>query len=300
MTSSYVLDLKCIYMQIINMDPNDIRICQAEGETLTTIVIPREKLDNAKKLPEIPTRGIYYLLDEDYGLIKRVYVGQTTQGIARLDNHRSKKQFWNKAILFLTSDRDMSQDILNGLEAQAIEYVKEHGSYETENRAIPNPYISPYSKASINRLHASILFMMATLGYHLNRTYEAKSQKIIFHTKRRGIYAEGFYDETTKHFTVLAGSQIDLSKSYPKAPKSEDMRKQCFSYHQPINQVSGHLLPSEELQAPAIQAPAILDRDVEFSSPSAAGGFVLGQSINGWTEWVDEEGRTLSDVYRTN
>ncbi|MEC4176867.1 DUF4357 domain-containing protein [Adlercreutzia sp. R7] len=37
---------------------------------------------------------------------------------------------------------------------------------------------------------------------------------------------------------------------------------------------------------------------LHFDSPSAAAVFVLVGSCNGWTEWVDESGRTLSFVYR--
>ena len=42
-----------------------------------------------------------------------------------------------------------------------------------------------------------------------------------------------------------------------------------------------------------------LAKDVELPAPSAAAVFVLGTSANGWIEWVDENGNTLSDVYRT-
>ncbi|GBQ82836.1 DUF4357 domain-containing protein [Asaia krungthepensis] len=37
-------------------------------------------------------------------------------------------------------------------------------------------------------------------------------------------------------------------------------------------------------------------KDVNFSSPSAAGDMVNGRSTNGWTEWKDEAGNTLSDL----
>ena len=41
-----------------------------------------------------------------------------------------------------------------------------------------------------------------------------------------------------------------------------------------------------------------LEDDLTFASPSAAAVFVLGGSQNGWTEWVDSDGNTLSDIYR--
>ena len=37
---------------------------------------------------------------------------------------------------------------------------------------------------------------------------------------------------------------------------------------------------------------------MSFTSPSSAGMFVLGGSINGWTEWKDRSGKTLDELYR--
>ena len=39
-------------------------------------------------------------------------------------------------------------------------------------------------------------------------------------------------------------------------------------------------------------------KNVSFSSPSSAGMFVLGGSINGWTEWKNKEGKTLDELLR--
>ena len=42
----------------------------------------------------------------------------------------------------------------------------------------------------------------------------------------------------------------------------------------------------------------VFTQDFLFSSPSTAAAVVLGRSANGWVEWKDEHGQTLSDVYR--
>jgi hypothetical protein len=42
----------------------------------------------------------------------------------------------------------------------------------------------------------------------------------------------------------------------------------------------------------------IFTQDFLFSSPSTAAAVVLGRSANGWIEWKDDHGQTLSDVYR--
>ena len=63
--------IKTIIMRFIDGDPDGIRICRVEGESLLTIVIPRDKVFDAKQLPEIPSRGIYYLIDECPGRFGR-------------------------------------------------------------------------------------------------------------------------------------------------------------------------------------------------------------------------------------
>ena len=164
-----MIRVKTLTVQLIDAQPDRIRICRIDGESLVTVVVPREDLAEAKSLPNIPQRGVYYLLDEDHGNVSRVYAGQTTQGIARLDAHKAKKEFWNKAVMFLDDDQNISRDALDVLEAKAIDYVRTHGSYETDNSATPKPYVDPYKEEAVERLHERILFRMAALGYDLDR-----------------------------------------------------------------------------------------------------------------------------------
>lgn len=203
--------------------PDGIRICHVEGESLTTVLVPRELLSEAKRLPNIPERGVCCLLDEDHGVIGRVYAGQTTQGLSRLDAHKSRKEFWNKAVMFLDDESNMDRDVLDALEARAIGYVRTHGSYETDNLETPQPYVDPYKEPTVRSLHERILFRMAALGYGLDRTDDAViAGHAVFRTKRNGIVAKGRYDERTGSFTVLAGSQVDLSRpsSRTSAPRT--------------------------------------------------------------------------------
>lgn len=273
-----MIELTTITVRLIGNDPDGIRICHVEGESLTTVVVPRELLSEAKKLPDIPKRGIYYLLDEDHGVIGRVYTGQTTQGLGRLDAHKSRKEFWNKAVMFLDDESNMDRDVLDALEADAISYVRTHGSYETDNLETPQPYLNPYKEQTVKRLHKSILFRMAVLGYGLDYTdAPVPAGHELFHTKRNGIVANGRYDERTGSFTVLAGSQVDLSRPVLKNVGARETRRELFGEGSGVS---------------------ILRDDVAFGSPSSAAVFVLGGSQNGWTEWINEAGETLDAAYR--
>ena len=273
-----MINLKTMIMQLIDNETSGIRICRIEGESLVTVIVPRDRLGEAKKLPNLPYRGIYYLLDEDHGVLSRVYTGQTMQGLGRLEAHKAKKEFWNKAVMFLDDDNNIDRDVLDSLEAKAIEYVRTHGSYETDNVETPSPRVNPYKEERVERLHRDILFRMEVLGFDLDRIDTAPGiVNAVFHTKKNGVHASGRYNKDTGRFTVLAGSEIELSREIIKNQGAIEARKQLF----------GDLCER-----------VILDDDVEFPSPSAAAVFVLGGSQNGWTEWVNNRGQTLDSVYR--
>lgn len=271
------IELTTMTVQLIDSAPNGVKVRRVEGESLTTVVVPRELLPRAKSLPEIPKRGVYYLLDEDHGVIKRAYAGQTTMGLARLDSHKSQKDFWNIAVMFLDDEVNIDLDVLNALEAKAIDYIRTHGSYDTDNTVTPQPYFSQYKKKPVRRLHERILFIMAALGYDLGGGEDVSTgDTALFHTRRNGIAASGRFNQLSNSFTVLAGSQVDLSHPPIKSNNVSEKRRQLFG---------------------GATGVVTLGHDVSFSSPSAAAVFVLGGSQNGWTEWINGVGQTLDSVY---
>ena len=100
-----------------NGQPDGIRSIRRHLSTMTTYVIPRPLLAEAKKITGINRPGIYYLINEnDENKIAQIYIGQTRNGVARLDDHNRSKDFWNKAIMFLADSKTFSLDMISGLE----------------------------------------------------------------------------------------------------------------------------------------------------------------------------------------
>lgn len=284
-----MINVKTMTMQLINGEPNGIKICRIAGSSLVTIVVPRNQLSEARALPDIPSRGVYYLLDDHKGRLRKVYAGQTTQGLTRLDAHDSCKDWWNRAVMFLVPDSEFSMDVINGLEALAISYIRQHGAYAVENECSPRPYVSPYNEGFIADLHEEILFRMIVLGFDLDAVGDDGKEEAseIFHTTKRGIKGIGFYNASEGTFDVLEDSVIDMHALPGTQKKPND-----------------HIIQlREELRVNGLIEEAEdgihrLCTKVSFDSPSAAAVFVLGGSQNGWTEWIDSIGRTLSSVYR--
>jgi len=263
-----------------NGQPDGIRSIRRHLSTMTTYVVPRPLLSEAKKLSGINRPGIYYLISEnDDNKIAQIYIGQTRNGVVRLDDHNRSKDFWNKAIMFLADNKTFSLDMISGLEAFAINKAHESKRYKVENTVNPKYEIDEYDLPLIEEVYEEIQFIMATQGYKMDNSKTTLNEADTLHTTRNGILAFGVYDG--EHFEVLEGSEIDMNRKCHSA-KIEKQRQTALS--------NGDIV--------SVEGKYKLTVSVSFTSPSSAGQFVLGGSINGWVEWKDKDGKTINEVYR--
>lgn len=265
-----------------NGQPDGIRSIRRHLSTMTTYINPRTLFAEAKKITGINRPGIYYLINEnDENKIAQIYIGQTRNGVARLDDHNRSKDFWNKAIMFLADSKTFSLDMISGLEEYAIMKAHESNRYEVENSVKPKYEIDEYDLPSIEEVYEEIQFIMATQGYKMDNARASLNESAIFHTTRNGIKAYGVYNGDK--FQVLEDSEINLDKP-ANLGKYNRQRKDLVK--------KGDIVKRDDKY--------ILKVTLEFNTPSGAGEFILGGSINGWTEWKNNEGKTLDDVYRKN
>ena len=263
-----------------NGQPDGIRSIRRHLSTMTTYVVPRTLLFEAKKLSGVNRPGIYYLISEnDDNKIAQIYVGQTRNGVARLDDHNRSKDFWNKAIMFLADNKTFSLDMISGLEAYAISKAHESNRYKVENTVNPKYEIDEYDLPLIEEVYEEIKFIMATQGYKMENAIETLNEANTLHTTRNGITAFGVYDG--ERFEVLEGSQIDMSRK-GRSPIVDQQRESAIK--------NGDIVLKN--------GKYYLTISMSFTSPSSASCFVLGGSTNGWAEWKDKDGKSLDEIYR--
>ena len=263
-----------------NGQPDGIRSIRRHLSTMTIYVIPRPLLSEAKKLSGINRPGIYYLISEnDDNKIAQIYIGQTRNGVVRLDDHNRSKDFWNKAIMFLADNKTFSLDMISGLEAYAIGKAHDSKRYKVENSVNPKYEIDEYDLPLIEEVYEEIQFIMATQGYKMDNSKVTLNEANTLHTTRNGILALGVYDG--EHFEVLEGSEIDMNRKCHSATM-EKQRQTALA--------NGNIV--------CVDGKYKLTVSVSFTSPSSAGQFVLGGSINGWVEWKDKDGKILDELYR--
>ena len=263
-----------------NGQPDGVRSVRRHLSTITTYIIPRPLLAEAKKISGIARPGIYYLINEnDENKIAQIYIGQTRNGATRLDDHNRSKDFWNKAIMFLADNKTFSLDMISGLEEYAIKQAYEAKRYKVENTVNPKYEIDEYDLPSIEEVYDEIQFVMATLGYKMSDAKQIRNEAEIFHTTRNGITAYGIY--SGDKFQVLEDSEINCMKPVSLS-KYNRQREELLQ--------KGDITVNGEKY--------ILNIILEFNTPSGASDFVLGGSTNGWIEWKNKDGKTLDEIYR--
>lgn len=257
-----------------NGEPDGIRTYMRHLSTIKTYVVPRQYLADAKSLTGVNNPGVYFLVNDEAGSLTKLYIGQTRNGITRLDDHNAKKDFWNKAILFLADGDYFTLNILSGLEKYAIKKALDANRYDVDNKAVPKYKISEYDLPIVEEIYEEIEFIMATLGYRMNVSTVQSNQKV-FATSRRGIVAYGTY--SGESFELLPDSEIDFSKA---------VNLESYNVKRSSLLADGGIVQKND-------GKHYLTKVITFKTPSGASDFVLGGSTNGWSEWRDKDGKTF-------
>jgi hypothetical protein len=104
-----------------------------------------------------------------------------------------------------------------------------------------------------------------------------KKQKPFFIKGARGADAKGF--PTSEGFTVLKGSKMALTPSNSAANYIKNKRDELVQRGLVINTDNSFEFRDDYI----------------FQSPSTAGAVIIGNNVNGQTNWKTEKGITLKD-----
>lgn len=269
---------KTVTTYLIDGDPKGTQYVSISNKICQMYIIPRSNLAILNEREELWTPSFYILLGEDEATKPKAYIGETENFRERVKDHDSKKEFWQKALIFIAKDAAMTKSDVQYLEHKAIKEAKTSNSFVlNENKQTPKaPNLPEYRKDDMDGFFEDVKFLTSFIGCNIFDVVKPK-EKHLFYIKGRGCDAKGFYD--AKGFTVLKESIIAKS-SVPSFTWKEKREKLIKEYASP---------DVDKL---------VLESDKTFSSPSTASEFVLGRPSNGWSDWKDKDGQTLDSVYR--
>lgn len=267
-------------------EPRGVRIAAITTSIVQAVVVPRAKLDEAIRRPELGRVGVYFLFGRKEESDRwQVYIGEADDCGERLKTHAKddKKEFWQLAIAMVSSTQSLTKAHGRLLEHWAARKAREAGRYDVLNGNSPSkpPVPEPMEAESVDVLEV-IDTLLGTLGHPV---FEAlgtneKTEQPIFFCKASGSDAKGIYSEDG--FVILAGSRArgDVVASIRESITRQ--RETLIADGVLVKDGSGYRFV----------------RDHAFTSPSAAAGMVTGSTVNGWITWLDKNGNTLDEVYR--
>lgn len=271
---------KTIITHFIEGTPKGIQSVQISNKTIMGFVIPRAEIKNMQQLDELSgAPSLYFLLGEELDGKEQAYIGQTDDFLSRVIDHNQKKDFWNKALVFISQADTLNKADVLYLEFLALQEAKENSTYSLkDNKQNPKePTLQRHAKDTLNDFFDDVKFITEFLNYPLFKSKEINQLKEYFFNYARGCNAKGYYDE--KGFTLLKDSIV----SQNEVPS--------FSWVEKRHQLLNRLVDQSADKW-------VLMQDYTFTSPSTALSFCTGNSINGWKEWKNKDGKTLDDVYR--
>lgn len=256
-----------------------IRIIELSESQVKAFVIPRIKLNDASKRPELRQPALYLLINSGEN---QLYIGETENFYHRIKNHDQGKDFWDVAVAIVSSTNTLGKSDIKYLESLAVEQAKKSAAVEVLNKTVPiRNNIHEFKLHTLQSILDDAALIAELIGYSVLATH-ANNKEDIWYCKSKLTDAQAVF--RGDKFIVLAGSVID--KSYAPSfaidwPKSLAEREEMFAKY-------GKDL-SNRIE---------IIENISFRSPNHAGGFVTGRNVNAWTTWKNTEGKTMSESIR--
>lgn len=268
--------------------------CTLSNWTGLAYKIPRSHLDKCKDRQDLKQSGVYFLFGKNNQDEDEVYIGQAGirkngEGVLfRVAEHLKDFTYFSEAVILTTQNNSFGPTEISYLENRFTNLAIETDRYKVRNSNDPNPGNVTEEKES--ELEDFIEYSQMALGVLAYKIFvpiitqkmeeTLKEEDILLYLSRKssksGRRIEAQCKRTSEGFVVLKGSMIDAVDS-PGIPKSiQELRAKCMA--------NGEIIDGR------------ITKNYLFNSPSYAGSFVLGASVNGRTYWKNANRVPLKEL----
>lgn len=278
---------KTIQIFLPGGDPRGIRVAEITTRTVKVIEVPRSLLQDFLKMAESDQVALYFLFGQaENDSEKKVYIGQSSDLRARLIKHNKEKEFWERALVFISRTNSLTQTHTLFLEWHSLQATINAGRYAHENgNNGSRPHTPAPLEADCMEIFETGQTLLATLGYPIfdpvAKPDAALNVDEIFFCTGSGANGRGLYTE--EGFVVLKGSK-GRKENVRSIIGTANERFRTQLYESGVMRIEGDTV--------------IFEKDYAFRSPSMAALALMGRSANGWIEWKTTNGKTLNAVKR--
>jgi hypothetical protein len=262
-------------------DPDSLRLVEKSNWTGIGVVFNRTNYKQVVIQEEFNKTGVYVLVGSSEGSgLPTIYIGEGDPVKDRLNQHYSKKDFWDWAVFFVTKDNSLNKAHVQHLEARLLELAHAAKQCKVDNTQKPlAPTLSKSQTADMESFLLDVLSIFPLLGLGVFEKTETTSKpgELLF-IEAKGIKATGYEDP--KGFVVIKGSQL--------------VKDEVPSIHAYMTTLRQDMLEQGVISANG--NAYVFNQDYVFNSSSTAAGVIQGRTANGRKDWKNKEGKTLREI----
>lgn len=274
-------------------------------------VVPRTGLATFLKRKEALNTAIYLLSgpDPDDPFGHSVYIGESEEVGTRLRQHDadSRKDFFERAIVFMSKDENLTKAHARYLEARLTERIRNAGRTKPMNGNEPGGAALPEADLSdMESFIDQIELILPVLGLDILRPIVRISPALHDEIRDRiqgpgeKLLSENDAERATFVFEVgnaratgreVGGEFVVLSGSLARGTETPTLAETYKILRSRLKK-DGSLTTRED-------GMLFLTRDVPFNSPTAAAAVVYGASISGPANWYVENTKKTYATWRS-
>lgn len=160
---------KTVTTYLIDGDPKGTQYAFISNKICQMFVVPRSNLAYLNEQEKLQKPAFYILIGEDEATKPQAYIGETENFKKRVKDHDSKKTFWQKALIFVSKDADMTKADVQYLEHKAIAEAKQTNAFVlNENKQTPKaPNLPEYQRDAMDEFFEDVKFLASFIGCNI-------------------------------------------------------------------------------------------------------------------------------------
>lgn len=257
------------------------------------IYSPRATVNKIMARSEFDNPGIYCLKGDptDDAYDEKIYIGEAENIRTRLKQHLSdpNKDF-RELIFFVSKDELLTKTQIKYLESRVVQLALEAKTAQIENGNSPSiPTLHEADISDMEYFLEQMKLILPVMGFKflISSTVKHSSGNV---QSEKEINGEIYFIKTK----TFSASMLETDQGYI-VPKGSEAKKElspsCTDTYRTMRKklIETKILIEENEKL-------IFAEDAIFNSPSAASNMVLGRNSNGFTEWMNKDGKTFKDI----
>lgn len=252
-----------------------LKVFQDRTNQIKSFYFTKDNLKEIEKLDTSSNYAVYFLFDNSDTDQSKVYVGQSVNGIYRINEHVKNKDFWSFCIMFVTDNNSFDKLAIDFMEYAFINKLRK-SSYVLMNKdmRVNAPIVSIYDKPNLLAFMEQIEFLLSAEGITIDEPLEPEGEEKYYYPKSKEYKDKAKIIVKDGFFILLKGSIIRRPDELSKAWKSD---RHYLRYNKIIDEYV-----SDEKVVKTNEGYE-LTVNLSFASPTMPAGLITGSSRNGWS-----------------